>query len=200
MTAPKVFISYKRDEEGFFIKELRRKIEGMRSMHVEVFQDVDMPPGIHWMQEIDQQIQQSFAVVVVLTRGSVSSPFVTYEWSYALGAGIGVLPLLRHKGIEESVHGRLKALQHLDCSSDEVTDSTWKKLRHRLHDLYIAWLNRNKPLQVAECLRQLFKNTYRRRIGAQEIIDQLALHRFLSPNDQLELLNMTLQNKESTRS
>jgi hypothetical protein len=199
-SAPKVFISYKRGEEGYFIKELRQRIEAMRTPRVQVFQDVDMPPGTNWMDTIDLRIQESFAVVVVLTAGSVQSPYVTYEWSYALGAGIGILPLLRHKHAEQDVHGRLKILNWIDCSGDNVPDATWQRIRDRLRTLHTEWLKRDKPPQVAGCLQQLFANTYRRHIGAHEIIDHLTQYGFISTDEQLKLLELARANAQRTDS
>jgi hypothetical protein len=195
-----VFISYKRGEEGFFIRELRTRIEAMRALRVQVFQDVDMPPGTNWIETIDQRIQESFAVIVVLTKNSVLSPYVTYEWSRALGAGIGILPLLRHKSAEPNVHGRLKILNWIDCTSDNVPDTAWEKVRERLRSLHAEWLERDKPPQVADCLRQLFASTYRRQIGAQEIIDHLTQYGFISTDEQLALLELARENAQRTSS
>lgn len=199
MNDPFVFISYKRGEESYFIRELRQRIEATRVPRIKVFQDVDMPIGVNWMETIDQRIQESFAVIVILTEGSVQSPYVTYEWSYALGAGIGVLPLLRrHEAAEQNVHDRLhdrlKVLNWIDCSGNNVPENTWAKIRDRLRSLHQEWLKRDKPPQVGSCLRQLFATTYRRQIDAQEMINYLTQYNFISTDEQVELLELAREN------
>lgn len=196
---PSIFISYKRNEEELFIAELRRRIENMHAIRVQVQQDINMPLGANWIDEIDRRIQASFAVVVVLTEGSVQSPYVTYEWSYALGAGIGVLPILRGKDIESRVHDRLKALNWLDCTDDMPRDSLWGRLRERLRELHTRWLNRDQPPQVAACLQKMF-NSYRETpIRPQHLIDHLAQHGFISPQQQMLLNELALENFKRTR-
>jgi HEAT repeat protein len=69
--------------------------------------------GSDWSEEIDQGILAAMAVVLVMSPNSRDSEYVTYEWSYALGAGVRVIPVLR-KGTQ--IHPRLARLQHLDFS------------------------------------------------------------------------------------
>lgn len=64
-----------------------------------------------------------------------ASEYVTYEWAYALGAGISVIPIL-YKQTE--LHPRLAALQYLDFTS----------FNHRPWDELIRAVTRASSKQV----------------------------------------------------
>jgi hypothetical protein len=55
--------------------------------------DKDIDGGDYWRQSIDTALEESFAVVVILTENSIQSHYVTYEWSCALGKGAKIIPL-----------------------------------------------------------------------------------------------------------
>ncbi|MBK8022973.1 MAG: HEAT repeat domain-containing protein [Chloroflexi bacterium] len=88
--------------------------------------------GVRWSADIDDKLNTSDAVIVVLTSNSVRLPWVTCEWSFALGRRIPVLPL-KFENIDENqtpVHDKLKELQFapfLDPGPDD-----WEKLRDEL--------------------------------------------------------------------
>jgi hypothetical protein len=67
--------------------------------------------GEEWGQEIDQAIRDSAALVVLLTPASRASAYVAYEWAFALGAGVRVIPIL---WTSTDIPHRLASLQHLD--------------------------------------------------------------------------------------
>jgi hypothetical protein len=50
--------------------------------------------GEDWRDEIDKALEESFALVILLTTNSVKSTFVLYEWAWALGNNIRVIPIL----------------------------------------------------------------------------------------------------------
>ncbi len=50
--------------------------------------------GEEWREEIDKALEESFAVVILLTTNSVKSTFVLYEWAWALGNNVRVIPIL----------------------------------------------------------------------------------------------------------
>lgn len=54
------------------------------------------------------------AVIVALSERSAQSPYVTFEWAFAIGRNKVVLPL---KLGECDVHPRLEVIQHLDFST-----------------------------------------------------------------------------------
>ncbi|MCU0479637.1 MAG: FHA domain-containing protein [Anaerolineae bacterium] len=76
-----------------------------------------------WHHGIDNAIGGSFAMVVILTPQSLQSALVTYEWSFALGIGVTVIPVLFK---EAQIPRRLLVLKCLDFSAtpswDDLTD------------------------------------------------------------------------------
>lgn len=105
---PKVFISYSRQDADFAeVLRLRLREAGFDS-----WIDLEgLPAGSEWGQEIDQAIRDSTALILVLTPASRASDYVAYEWAFALGAGVPVMPLLL---AATEVPPRLAALQHLN--------------------------------------------------------------------------------------
>jgi tetratricopeptide (TPR) repeat protein len=107
-----VFISYKHDEDSVFAELLIHKI---KDAGFETWRDHDqIQPGEDWRTEIDQAIKSSLALVVIMTPAAKTSEYITYEWAFALGVGIRVIPVL-HKKTE--LHPRLKILQFLDFTN-----------------------------------------------------------------------------------
>jgi HEAT repeat protein len=86
-------------------------------------------PGADWSDEIDRGIANALAVVLVMSPDSRSSEYVTYEWSFALGAGVRVVPLLLR---ETQIHPRLQRLQYLNFSG---SIRPWPDLLDELHKI-----------------------------------------------------------------
>lgn len=117
---PRVFISYA-TKDADFAEVIRNKL---KEAHIEVWIDHD---GLHlgddWPGGIDEGILSSDVFLLVITPQSCQSLYVTYEWGFALGRGIRVLPLLRE---ETKVPPRLEGLQHLDFRNPKI--SPWDEL------------------------------------------------------------------------
>ncbi|HEY8212270.1 MAG TPA: HEAT repeat domain-containing protein [Myxococcaceae bacterium] len=114
-----VFISYSRKDQDF-AEVVQAKLE--KAGHT-VSLDVDMlSAGDDWGDKLDVAIRGAHALVLVLTAESRKSEYVTYEWSFALGAGVRVIPIAL-ENVE--LHPRLRVLQRLD-----FTDKArpWDKL------------------------------------------------------------------------
>ena len=73
----KIFISYKRDGEADEALALQL-VESLGANH-EVFIDQQMPVGTRWREQIERQIRQSDAVIVLLSGRSVQSEMVELE-------------------------------------------------------------------------------------------------------------------------
>jgi hypothetical protein len=67
--------------------------------------------GDDWRQSIEDRIKDSLAVVVALSASSAGSPYVTYEWAYAIGMSKPVIPV---KLAECQVHPKLEPIQYID--------------------------------------------------------------------------------------
>lgn len=133
-----VFVSYnvKDREQAKRIYDTLRKAKRLGWMA-----PFDIRPGGDWSQAIDHALRTAGAVIVVLTPNAVASEYVTYEWSFALGAGKPVVPILM-KPIQHC-HPRLSKLQHVDFTKPR---QSWARLIHRiLTELSVAETNFEVP-------------------------------------------------------
>src|SRR5713226_4692031 len=107
----KVFVSYASEDFGV-AQEVEREV---RRRGLDVWLDRHaLHAGEEWIKSIDGNISSSDAVIVILTPRSRVSPYVDFEWSYALGKGIKVIPLLLEP---TEKYPRLDPLQHLDFTN-----------------------------------------------------------------------------------
>jgi hypothetical protein len=124
-----VFISYKRTTAN---RRLVGRMSGrLRDAGFEVWVDTRrLRAGQDWREEIDQAIREALALIVILTLEAVASQYVTYEWAFAMGVGIPVIPILRE---QTELHPRLVGLHYLDFT---VGDSLhWEDLIERLEEI-----------------------------------------------------------------
>ena len=122
-----VFLSY--SSKDYFFAELA-EIK-LAEAGIKLWRDKgQLRPGNDWRNDIDLGISESFAVLVALSPYSVESPYVTYEWSYALGKGKPVIPL---KLAECKVHPKLEPIQYLDFSNANALP--WDYLLERIREI-----------------------------------------------------------------
>lgn len=150
---PKVFISYSRRDADFAeVLRLRLREAGFDSW-------IDLEgllAGKEWCQEIDQAIRDSTALILILTPVSRASDYVAYEWAFALGAGVEVIPLLL---TATDLPPRLAALQHLDFR--EHASRPWPNLLSALQaaedtrPLHSIRLSRTAPAVVRKAVAAL---------------------------------------------
>jgi HEAT repeat protein len=108
----RVFISYCH-EDGDFADTLRRRLD---DEGIPTWQDTDLRGGEQWRIEIDLAIREALAAIVVLSPEAVRSDYVAYEWAFALGAGVNVIPVVLRVGFE-ALHPALQARNYLDFSN-----------------------------------------------------------------------------------
>lgn len=143
---PKVFISYS-SLDGDFAELMKLKLE---AVGIDVWRDVnEILPGEEWRNEIDYGLLNCDSVVVLLNENSCNSPYVTYEWAFALGNGKNIIPVL----LEDcELHPRIKVLQYLDFTNRK---RPWDKLERRIKDLYqkaAAQKSNNGELTIDEII------------------------------------------------
>ena len=124
-----VFISYSRDDEER-VDMIQMKLEKAAAESEDseprlgFWRDSDIHPGEYWNERIYKQIDQSSAVLVVLTPNSVKNEWVCHEWSYAMGAKIKVMPLLvkesEEKDCQINPHLAISALQRITISNTKT--------------------------------------------------------------------------------
>jgi hypothetical protein len=119
------FISYARDDEDRALAVRER----LTRQGVASFVDTDtIQLGDDWRRVVTAALDTSFVVIVVCTRASVASVEVGFEWAYAVGRGLPVLPLVYEN--ELVLHPALQQLDHLDFTSPQ--NRQWDRLLARV--------------------------------------------------------------------
>src|SRR6266567_3712535 len=96
-----VFISYMHEDLDFAENVIRR----LERAGFSTWADERLRAGEDWRTMIDLAIKNSFALIVVMTPEAKASEYVTYEWAFAWGMSIRVIPLMLRK---TALHPRLE--------------------------------------------------------------------------------------------
>lgn len=74
--------------------------------------------GDVWRDRLKAELEQSFAVIIIVTNSSLKSHWVTFEWSRSEGMGIPLIPLVFEAKIAPSVAKKnpLEQIQAIHCS------------------------------------------------------------------------------------
>ena len=103
------FISYQNtdsDFAGYLMLQLERA-------SIDTWMDKErLRPGYDWSEDIDKAIQDSFAMIVVMSPDARASEYVTYEWAYAPRRRHRVIPVLLKDTL---IHPRLAKIQYLNA-------------------------------------------------------------------------------------
>lgn len=122
---PHIFISYQHDDVDF-AENLKHRIE---TAGFNVWMDSDkLNVGEDWRVGIDQGIKASSALIVIMTPAAKASEYVTYEWAFAYGASVPIIPIMLKS---TPLHPRLEALQYLDFTNSRQ----WDRLLRRLEQV-----------------------------------------------------------------
>ena len=158
-----VFISYNQ-EDSDFSEILHNKLH---QAEFTVWTDLSgLRGGDDWRREIDQAIKDAFALIVIMTPTSKDSEYVTYEWAFAWGAGVKVIPILLKKTV---LHPRLESLQYLDFTN-----------RHAR-----PWDTLVKLLQEAEASKPAVKATKAEKVELQNAREKNAYKRMREALDDV---------------
>jgi len=112
--------------DGDFADVLKSKL---KEAGYEAWIDIDrLQVGEDWRAEIDEAIKSSTAIVVIMTPEAKESEYVTYEWAYAAGAKIKIIPLMVKL---TQLHPRLESLQYLDFTNRRARP--WERLINDLN-------------------------------------------------------------------
>ena len=128
------FISYQRKSKQF-ARSLQRRIQDAGLMG---WIDENIPPGEDWKKIIDKEILESIGVIVIVTIDALKSPYVTYEWSFAMGAGRRVIPVIVElpdptNPTHPQLHPKLADTQYLDFTNPRRR--SWSDLIETLHQI-----------------------------------------------------------------
>jgi hypothetical protein len=103
-----VFVSHV-SEDGDFAEMMAMK---MKEAGYTAWIDVDrLKPGVDWQESIDEAIRKAPALIAIMSPEARTSEYVTYEWSFAAGCGVLIIPVMLR---ETSLHPRLARLHFLD--------------------------------------------------------------------------------------
>ena len=170
-----IFISYHHGDEDF-AEVLRGKLNADGALAAWTFRE-KLRAGDDWRFEIDQAIRTAAALVHVITPEAAESQYVTYEWSYAMGLGTPVVPVLLRPA---QLHPKLSAIQHVDFT--RTSHRPW------------AALVRDVRLQAQRCYDNL------RRLAEEAAEELLALPpEMLGDADVLEELLSELIGDRATK-
>lgn len=163
-----IFISYKHQPHVVsFIQKLKEQLE---TANFDVWVDSELlRPGQEWKKEIDNAIKASIALVVIMTPDAFKSQYVTYEWAFAIGRGMEVIPLIFEN---TEIHPRLNDIQFIDFTNH--FDPPWNRLIQRLVEIEtgVSGKSREIPPFVKRAVDAL--DSYERddRYGAIESLKQ----------------------------
>jgi serine/threonine-protein kinase len=115
----KLFISYAhKDQELVY-----HLADELQRYNVDFWVDRNIEYGSAWDQSIDNELADSDVMLLVVTPASMQSAYVTYEWSYFLGAGKPVYPFVPHTvGNNVELHSRLQRMQYIKGSDNMAQD------------------------------------------------------------------------------
>jgi tetratricopeptide (TPR) repeat protein len=170
-----LFVSYAH-VDGKFLTILKEKLE---SAGFEVWYDKTfLSPGEDWRSEIDNAIRSSFGMVAVMSPAAFESKYVTYEWAYALGLGLKVVPILLEK---TELHPRLSAIQYLDFTDhwSPPWDALITKLKQLEQESGAGMAQKAQELPVAERARlvQHWSTLGENQLRAQNFVGALDMYK-----------------------
>lgn len=118
----RVFISYSRNDREF----ARRLAKSLAEVGADVWIDYeDIPAGNKWSTAIQQGLDSSDGLLVIVSPDSMLSSNVEDEWQYFLDSGKPVIPIL-YKAAK--FHFQLHRLQYVDFASQRFGDAFSKLL------------------------------------------------------------------------
>ena len=145
-----IFISYSSKDHDFSeLTKMKLQAQGL-----DVWMDQgELAPGEEWRNAIDKGISSSEVLLVILTPESCTSPYVTYEWAYAIGKGKGVIPILRQ---DADVHPRLEVFQYIDFRDSRAYP--WSGLVKRINEYCQNAATDKKPTSVGQLSIEQLQN------------------------------------------
>jgi TIR domain len=147
-----VFISYSHNDRDK-LERLVEKLKASGFSEDDIWYDKHIKPGGDWRDEIEIKLKEAFAVAVIVTRKAMCSTYVTYEWSWALGNGTPVVPLLFEDIPYTKIHSRLSKIHHIDCISTigddfPVTLKGYKQIPPDVEYLYRLIVDAVMPFRI----------------------------------------------------
>lgn len=113
-----IFISYKH-EDKIYLDRLVGWLHENKIANHEIWYDNHIEAGNSWRVEIDSALNEAFLVLAIVTTKSAQSQYCTYEWAYAMGQGIPILPLIFEEiNITTGILAPLASKQIVNCKEN----------------------------------------------------------------------------------
>ncbi|MGB9180588.1 MAG: toll/interleukin-1 receptor domain-containing protein [Pyrinomonadaceae bacterium] len=139
---PQFFISHAK-EDGDFAENLKFRLDKKGLLGCI---DIDiLEAGVDWRKEIDEAILASHAVILILSPDSKTSEYVTYEWAFALGSGLRIVPLMLK---DTPIHPRLEVFQYMDFTNRR--SRPWNRLLNLLREIIDTEHVPNQSVQATQ--------------------------------------------------
>ncbi len=113
-----VFISYSSKDRPF-AQQVARALE-QNGLSVWIDRD-DIRAGIKWSSAIQQGLDASAVIVVIITRESMASKNVEDEWQYFLDKRKPIVPILHTR--TDNIHFQLMRIQYVDFVNNSFDDA-----------------------------------------------------------------------------
>lgn len=149
-----VFVSYRHNDNDFADMLMRQLQMAGFTIWID---SQHLRAGENWREAINHAIQDAFALVLIISPEAKSSEYVTYEWAFAQGAGVKVVPVLLRP--TDRLHPQLEQLQYLDFT--DRARPPWDKLIRRLWEIqgesqpYTVAVARDAPPTVKSAVAAL---------------------------------------------
>lgn len=111
-----IFISYAHDDRKI-LDQVVSWFQDRKNNEISLWYDNNIGGGTNWRDEIAQALDGAFAVIVIVTRASNESRYCTYEWAYAMGQGIPIIPLSFEDLTITELLPPLATRQIIDCTN-----------------------------------------------------------------------------------
>ncbi|MCB9453475.1 MAG: TIR domain-containing protein [Anaerolineaceae bacterium] len=142
---PQIFISYSRQDARF----ATQLAEALSQSGLEVWIDLqDIHAGSRWSDSIQQGLDGSDAMVLIVSPGSMASENVSDEWQYFLDHKKPIVPVL-HKPAK--IHFQLNRIQYIDFAS-QTFETALEQLQDELSHKGVT--NKKSNESQSERLRQ----------------------------------------------
>lgn len=114
----KIFVSYARKDSDY----VHNLAQELRRIGLDIWIDQDIEPGTNWDDAIQDALDDCDMMLLITTESSMSSEYVTHEWSYFMGAGKSVYPFIPQAPIPKNIHPRLSRVQHVVGTDDMLSN------------------------------------------------------------------------------
>jgi FMN phosphatase YigB (HAD superfamily) len=182
-----VFVSYAFSDEEI----MKRLCRELKEYEIETYVAVhDIGLGEPLPNKIEEAIQKSDAIVVLLTRNSATSPSVNQELAFAKAKGIRIIPVVEN-GVKVGV--LLQGLKYVDFEREKIPQVSKKIAESLLKER--KGIPESKPEErVAdiEYYYEIARNSWNNMVDRENAVDELK--RLGARRKLMELANASWMN------